>query len=91
MAPITVGIRELKAQLSRYIQHVRAGETVIITDRGKPIGRIVPSELSPVERLRDLEQSGLVAWSGRKLEPVASAAQVRGPNTVADMLLEDRE
>lgn len=91
MAPVTVGIRELKAQLSRYIQQVRAGETVIITDRGKPIGRIVPNEPSTEERLKELEQSGLIAWSGRGLQPVRPVALTRGEKTVAEMLLEDRE
>jgi prevent-host-death family protein len=37
-----VGVRELKAQLSEYLRRVKAGETVIITERGRPIGGIVP-------------------------------------------------
>jgi len=36
------GIRELKEQLSAYLRQVKAGGTVTITDRGKPIARIVP-------------------------------------------------
>jgi prevent-host-death family protein len=36
------GIRELKAHLSAYLRQVKAGGTVVITDRGEPIGRIVP-------------------------------------------------
>ena len=47
MAPVTVGIRDLKAQLSKTIQQVKAGETVIITERGKPIGRICQPNLRP--------------------------------------------
>jgi len=39
MTYTTVGIRELKTQLSRYIRQVKAGSTVVITDRGKPVGR----------------------------------------------------
>ena len=45
MTQTTVGIRELKARLSVYMQQVKAGATVVITERGKPIARIVP--LSP--------------------------------------------
>jgi len=36
------GVRELKTQLSAYLLKVEAGETVLITKHGKPIGRIVP-------------------------------------------------
>ena len=91
MTQVTVGIRDLKAQLSKYIQQVKAGETVIITERGKPIGRLVPTEPSTEARLKELEQAGMLAWSGRKLQSSAPMAQTRGDKTVAEMLLEDRE
>ena len=91
MTQVTVGIRDLKAQLSKYIQQVKAGETVIITERGKPIGRLVPSEPTTEARLKELEQAGMLAWSGRKLQSSAPMAQTRGDKTVAEMLLEDRE
>ena len=42
------GIRELKSKLSAYMRRVKAGETVVITERGKPIGRIVPVSASSV-------------------------------------------
>lgn len=42
MTEMTVGIRDLKAQLSNYLRQVKAGATLIITERGRPVGRIVP-------------------------------------------------
>src|SRR5271165_4411399 len=36
----TVGVRDLKARLSHYLDVVREGGAVIITDRGRPIARI---------------------------------------------------
>ena len=91
MTQVTVGIRDLKAQLSKYIQQVKAGETVIITERGKPIGRLVPTEPSTEARLKELEQAGMLAWSGRKLQPAVTMSLTRGDKTVAEMLLENRE
>ncbi|WP_374687443.1 type II toxin-antitoxin system Phd/YefM family antitoxin [Promineifilum sp.] len=41
-----VGIRELKSGLSEYLRRVKAGETIVITERGRPIGRIVPEGLT---------------------------------------------
>lgn len=38
------GIAELKAHLSRYLDQVRAGRQVLITDRGIPVARLVPLE-----------------------------------------------
>ena len=37
----TVGSRELKNRLGRYLGIVRKGESVLITDRGKPVARLV--------------------------------------------------
>jgi prevent-host-death family protein len=37
-----VGIRELKDQLSRYVQMVRSGGEVIVTDHGRAVARLVP-------------------------------------------------
>ncbi len=39
---ITVGIRNLKNSLSRYLKLVKSGETVLITDRNKIIAELVP-------------------------------------------------
>lgn len=37
-----IGIRELRETLSHAIRRVRAGEILEVTDRGRPIARIVP-------------------------------------------------
>ena len=39
---IKVSISDLKARLSRYLRRVRAGQEVLITDRGRPVARLVP-------------------------------------------------
>ncbi len=86
-----VGIRELKAQLSAYLRQVKGGATVIVTERGAPIGRIVPISQSTEDQLEALSEAGLIAWNGQKLQPLAPVAQAKGDRTVADLLLEDRE
>ena len=91
MTEMTVGIRDLKAQLSNYLRQVKAGTTLIITERGRPVGRIVPLTPSVEDRVQELVQAGLMAWSGSKLVPMAPVARTRGTRTVADLLLEDRE
>lgn len=37
-----VGIRELRAGLSRWLERVRAGEELVVTDRGVPVARVLP-------------------------------------------------
>ncbi len=38
----SVGIRELKNQLSKYVRDVRSGEVVQVTDRGEVVAELVP-------------------------------------------------
>lgn len=91
MGAITVGIRELKTRLGQYIERVQAGGTVIITDRGKPVGRIIPIGTSLEAQVHQLAQAGLLAWSGHRLTRHTPRARTKGSRTVADLLIEDRE
>jgi len=91
MAQTTVGIRELKTRLGSYVQRVKSGNTLVITVRGKPVGRIVPISQSVETRALELAQAGLIAWSGRKLSRARPTTRTRGKRTVAELLLEDRE
>ncbi|MCJ7620801.1 MAG: type II toxin-antitoxin system prevent-host-death family antitoxin [Anaerolineae bacterium] len=91
MGEMSVGVRELKARLSAYLRQVKGGATLVITEHGKPIGRIVPLRPSVQGRLEELAQAGLLTWSGRGLSARQPVARTSGPRTVADVLLEDRE
>ncbi len=50
----TVGIGELKARLSAYLARVRAGEEVVVTDRRRPVARLVPVRAPGSELEEDL-------------------------------------
>jgi prevent-host-death family protein len=43
----TVGLRELKNRLSEYVREVRAGESVLVTDRGEVVAELVPPGQAP--------------------------------------------
>lgn len=90
-APRQVGIRELKSRLSECVREVRAGYTVVVTEHGRPVARLIPEAESPRERLERLVQAGSVRWSGRPLGPSTPVARVRGRKTVADLVSENRE
>lgn len=86
----TVGVRELKDRLSHYLRAVKSGETIVITDRGKPVGRIIPQGQTLEQRLEELQRAGLIRWSGKKLSPMKPIAKLRGKKTIADIIIEDR-
>ena len=66
----TAAVSKLKASLSEYLSKVKAGEEVIVTDRGKPIAKIVPlkrSETAIPSHLLTLEKAGLARIGRGKL------------------------
>jgi prevent-host-death family protein len=58
----TASVTEAKNGLSALIDRVRAGESVLITDRGLAVARLEPVTASPdsTGRLRRLERAGVI-------------------------------
>jgi prevent-host-death family protein len=91
VAQVTVGIRELKARLSSYVRQAKSGASVIITDRGEPVARLVPMGRALEDRMKVLLEAGLITWSGKNLARIAPVVRTHGQQSVADLLLQDRE
>jgi prevent-host-death family protein len=83
-----VGVRELKASLSRYLARVREGETIEVTDRGRPVARIVPVGIP--EDLARLMAEGKVTWSGRPFRPPKKVFKLKPGPPISDYISEDR-
>ena len=91
MSERRIGIRELKAKLSECVREVSAGQTIVVTDRGRAVARLIPDVTSVRDRLAALKSSGGVQWSGRRLIRTKPVARVRGKRTVADLVSENRD
>jgi len=90
MEEMTVGVRELKTQLSKYLRQVKAGRTVVITEHGKAVGRLVPAVQSVEEKMWAMVDAGLAEWNGKKLKPMKPVAKVKEGHSVAQIIIEDR-
>ena len=86
-----IGIRELKSTLSECVREVKAGRTIVVTEHGEPVARIIPEAITLRERVEALRRAGAIAWSGRRLRPAKPVGKVRGKKTVADLVVENRE
>jgi prevent-host-death family protein len=93
MSSTTVGVRELKNRASALLRRTQKGETITVTDRGRPVALLVAlrdDELAAAPaRLRALAIAGRVAWSGGKPRGLERAPRVRG-KSVASAVTEDR-
>ena len=87
---ISVGVRELKENLSRYLKRVKSGERILITDRKKELAIIVPYSIdAEEEEILSLIQRGIAQWNGGKPMGMVSRIASRG-KTVSEVVLEDR-
>lgn len=91
----TAAIAQLKSQLSRYLRRVKAGEEIVVTERGIPIARLVPAARREpgLEGLRDLERQGLIRLgSGRLPKSFWKLPRARDPQAlVRRAVVEERE
>jgi prevent-host-death family protein len=87
----TVGIRELKAHLSRHLKRVRSGARLTVTERGRSIATINPVE-APVDVAwaRRLVAEGRAHWGGGKPVGNPRPTRIAGTRTVSEAVLEDR-
>jgi prevent-host-death family protein len=84
---VDVGIRELRASLSRYVARVKEGEEITVTEHGRPVARLVP--LDGERKIDRLIREGVViparsrtGWLPEKLIPVKGS--------VSDIVIEQR-
>ena len=83
-----VGIRELKAKLSEYVERAAQGELIRVTDRGVP--RVMLSALPAADRVEEGLREG---WISRaRQDPPAPFTPVRPQpgRSATDILSEDR-
>ncbi|MGH2500280.1 MAG: type II toxin-antitoxin system Phd/YefM family antitoxin [Candidatus Limnocylindria bacterium] len=85
----SVGVRDLKASLSSYLRRVRSGAALTVTDRGRPVARIIPAGIPA--GLERLVRTGQLSWSGRKPALPSRSLKLRGAGpSVAEMVGQDR-
>jgi prevent-host-death family protein len=85
--PREVGVRELRDNLSRFIDEVRAGHELIVTERGRPVARIVAT---PGESwLDELVTAGVVTPPQHDLD-LSSFGRVNTKGDVMEFVLEQR-
>ena len=85
----TVGIRELRQHLSRYVARTVQGESFEVTDRGRPVGRLVPPATGEAW-LDALVASGRIR-PARRRSPVLPKPRALGSGSISEALEAERE
>jgi prevent-host-death family protein len=87
--PMDVAISELRANLKSFLDRAKAGERIVVTDRGVPVARLGPAE---EESLLDrLERQGVLTRAKAKKRPVArKGTRIKADGPVAELVSEMR-
>jgi prevent-host-death family protein len=85
---LEVGVRELRDHLSRWLDEVKDGGEILITERGRPVARLVPS--SAPSRLASLIAEGVVTPPSVPRRPAATFQRVRSSGNVSELVAEQR-
>lgn len=81
-----VGVRELRDNLSRYLERVRAGEEVVVTDRGRAIARVLP--VGAERALDRLIAAGVVTPAQQPKR--RSSRPIKAKGAVSDLVADQR-
>lgn len=89
----TAGVVELKGNLNRILSQVKGGRAVLITERGKPVARLVPEGASSAPLEKRLEQ---LCAAGLAIAPTRARVRKRRPlpalkgKKLSEVVVEDR-
>lgn len=94
MQSISVGIRDAKVHLSKLLKMVKQGAEITLTDRNRPVGKIVPIQsdmLSLADRIQRLEDRGAIGEGGSGTgQPLPPPIPISG-GIAQKLLAEDRD
>jgi prevent-host-death family protein len=82
-----VGVRDLRDHLSAWLERVQEGDELVITERGRPVARMVSASREPWLGL--LVEAGVVTLPDRRLD-VSSFGRVRTKGDLMEFVFEQR-
>jgi len=91
-APARVGVRELRQNLSIYLDRVKAGETLEVTEHGQAVARLSPrvSRTSILDQMIADGRATAATVDHRTIQPAPSFPDPSG-RTLTEVLLEMRD
>ncbi|MPZ69717.1 MAG: type II toxin-antitoxin system prevent-host-death family antitoxin [Actinobacteria bacterium] len=83
-----VGVREFRNGLKAWIERVQTGEEVVVTERGRPVARLVGIERSST--LQDLIDRGVISKPEKPAVSMRNRKRIRASGSVSELIKEQR-
>jgi prevent-host-death family protein len=85
-----IGVRELRQHASRYLVRVATGETIEVTDRGRPVALLVPTREDPWQDLVAKGQVLVATGEGSVVDDAPNDYGIDASARLAAMRAEER-
>ncbi|MES2209991.1 MAG: type II toxin-antitoxin system prevent-host-death family antitoxin [Chloroflexota bacterium] len=89
--PARVGVRELRQNLSIYLDRVKAGETLEVTEHGQPVARLTPNPPARLSILDQMIADGRVTPATFDHRLIPPPPRIPGGRPLSEIILEMRD
>lgn len=91
--PARVGVRELRQNLSVYLDRVKKGETLEVTEHGQPIAQLGPRPSDPISIIDQMIAEGRITPAKKSHKDLPPPPSIPDPSgrTLTEILLQMRD
>jgi prevent-host-death family protein len=88
VSTIEVGIRELKNNLSRFLDLVKQGDLIVVTDHGRPVAHLISVDKGD-DKIGDLVAAGLIQAPKSQVRELPKR-RIQSKGSFSELVIEER-
>jgi len=88
VATIEVGVRDLKNNLSRYLERVKLGDLIVVTDHGRPVAHLVSVDKGD-SKMSDLVADGIIQAPKSQVRELPKR-RIQSKGSVSELVIAER-
>ena len=88
VATIEVGVRDLKNNLSRYLERVKLGDLIVVTDHGRPVAHLVSVDKGD-SKMSDLVADGIIQAPKSRVRELPKR-RIQSKGSVSELVIAER-
>jgi prevent-host-death family protein len=88
VAIIEVGVRDLKNNLSRYLERVKLGDLIVVTDHGRPVALIISVDKGD-DKIGKLVEAGIIQAPKSQVRELPKR-RIQSKGSVSELVIAER-